>query len=127
MAKEWLKAASDDLLVIENIIENDTLTHMTAFHAQQAIEKSFKAVLELKEMNVPKKHDLLVLYGLISAFVKTLNEDTLDQLNSLYIDSRYPGELGLLPDGKPTLEEAKEFYEFAKNVYNIVKEFVDAG
>ena len=34
-----------------------------------------------------------------------------------YIDSRYPGELGLLPDGKPSLEEAKGFYEFAKNIH----------
>ena len=32
-----------------------------------------------------------------------------------YIDSRYPGDMGLLPYGKPTLEDAKEFHEFALN------------
>ena len=42
-------------------------------------------------------------------------------LDDLYIDSRYPGDLGLLPNGKPTLTDAEEFYEFAKDVYNKVK------
>jgi len=50
----------------------------------------------------------------------------LDILNKLYIDSRYPGEIGLLPYGKPTIEDAKEFFDFAKmiydKIYNILKE-----
>ncbi len=29
----------------------------------------------------------------------------------------YPGELGLLPDGKPTHADAQEFYACAKSVY----------
>ena len=45
------------------------------------------------------------------------NEDLLDSLNSLYIDSRYPGDMGLLPHGQPTLEDAREFYEFALDVF----------
>ena len=44
-AKGWLDAASDDLLLIEEIIEKDQLTHMAAFLSQQAIEKAFKAIL----------------------------------------------------------------------------------
>ena len=28
--------------------------------------------------------------------------------------------MGLLPNGKPTLEEAKEFYEFAQNIFDKV-------
>ena len=38
----------------------------------------------------------------------------LSLLNKLYIDSRYPGAFGLLPTGAPTLEEAREFADFAK-------------
>jgi len=53
----WLNSAWDDLCVIQEIIRNETLTHMVAFHAQQAIEKSMKAVLEEKESNVPKIHN----------------------------------------------------------------------
>ena len=44
----WLVAAKDDLLLVEQICQNEELTHMVAFHAQQAIEKSFKAVLRVR-------------------------------------------------------------------------------
>ena len=38
----------------------------------------------------------------------------------LYIESRYPGDMGLLPNGKPTLANAKEFYNEAENIFNQV-------
>jgi hypothetical protein len=45
----------------------------------------------------------------------------MDQLNSLYIEARYPGELGLLPNGKPGLSETEEFQPFAEDIYNRTK------
>ena len=117
IAKEWLKAAHDDLLLISSIIDNESLTHLIAFHCQQAIEKSLKAILEYNNNNVPKRHDLLALKDLIFDRIEIENEDMLEALNSLYTESRYPGDLGLLPDGKPTTEEAEEFFSFAKNIY----------
>jgi len=41
--------------------------------------------------------------------------------DKLYIDARYPGNLGLLPKGKPTLADAQQFYEFAQKIYQNVK------
>ena len=41
-------------------------------------------------------------------------------LDSLYIEARYPGELGLLPDGRPTIDDARRFYEYAKWVFETV-------
>lgn len=35
---EWLKAAKDDLVLLEEIEENEHITHLTAFHSHQAIE-----------------------------------------------------------------------------------------
>ena len=46
ISEEWLKAAKDDLRVADKIITDETLTHMVAFHSQQCIEKSLKAVME---------------------------------------------------------------------------------
>ena len=46
LTKEWLKAAGDDLIAIESLINNPILTNIVAFHSQQAIEKSMKAVIE---------------------------------------------------------------------------------
>jgi len=37
---EWLKSARDDLSLVEHILLDEHLTHLVAFHAQQAIEKS---------------------------------------------------------------------------------------
>jgi HEPN domain-containing protein len=46
VTEEWLRAASDDLLVIDRIASEEHLAHMVAFHSQQCIEKSLKAVIE---------------------------------------------------------------------------------
>ena len=118
--KEWLKASIDDLKVISKIIDIEDLSHIIAFHAQQSIEKSFKSLMEYKHIKVPKQHDLLKLKSLIDQILEVDNDDLLDTLNGLYIDSRYPGDMGLMPYGKPTLEDAQEFYDFAEEVFSKV-------
>ncbi|MBL4785883.1 MAG: HEPN domain-containing protein [Cohaesibacteraceae bacterium] len=112
---EWLKASYSDILVLEKIVSEDFITHMTSFHSQQSVEKSFKALLEYHSQAVPKKHDVLMLKDKVEKYIQINNEDLLEDLNTLYIDSRYPGDMGLLPSGKPTQLEAKEFYDFAKH------------
>ena len=74
--KEWLKASRDDLLTIEEIINNPHLTHIVAFHSQQCVEKSMKAIIEDNEIDIP--------------------------------------------NGKPTINDAKEFYIFAHSVFDEV-------
>jgi HEPN domain-containing protein len=121
MAMEWLKAAKDDLLLIEEILNNEMLTHMVAFHAHQSLEKTLKAMIEYRDEKVPRQHDLLLLKekaGLESSLLQ--NEEILEALNELYIESRYPGSLGLLPGGKPTKEEAETFYLYAKTLFENV-------
>jgi HEPN domain-containing protein len=111
---EWLKSAKDDLDTIVEILDNESLTHIVAFHSQQCVEKSFKAVIEEYELAAQRIHNLVTLRGIIS-YVHDFDfdEDKLALLNKLYIDSRYPGDLGLLPEGKPSSEDARSFYEFA--------------
>jgi len=46
---EWLTAADDDLSAMKLIITDTGLTHIVAFHAQQAIEKTLKS--ELRNLN----------------------------------------------------------------------------
>ncbi len=122
ISKEWIKASSDDLKIISKIIEMKELSHMIAFHSQQSIEKSFKALIEYRNQRVPKQHDLLKLQELVKNDLNINNDDLLDTLNELYIDSRYPGELGLLPYGNPTIEDANKFYNFAQEIiYKVCK------
>ena len=125
-AKSWLEAAKDDLKLNKEIIGNKELTHMVAFHSQQAIEKSFKAILEEKESLVPKMHDLIPLRKRISHYIEIkADEKVFKQINELYIDARYPNELGLLPDGKPDKAQAVEFNEMAKEIYSKIKSYLE--
>jgi len=62
-AIEWLKAAKDDLDSINYIIKANHLTNIVAFHSQQAIEKSFKALIEYKKIPFQKTHNLEKLYN----------------------------------------------------------------
>lgn len=122
-ARSWFESASSGLLVIEEIIDNEFLTHMVAFHSQQTIEKILKAVLEEHEERVLKTHDLITLSEKANKFVKiNFDYDIFDQMNELYIESRYPTEIGLLPNGKPTKKVSNEFYKYARNLYNLIKE-----
>ena len=100
-AKAWLSSARDDL------------THMAAFHCQQSIEKAFKAVLEEHEKSVPRVHDLITLRNQVEKYVRlTVESDLMSQINELYIDARYPSDLGLLPGGKPPRDLARKMYHF---------------
>jgi len=54
--------------------------------------------------------------------VKTIKDWNIDEtilatLNGLYIKTRYPSDIGAMPNGNmPTLEETNEFIDFAKKI-----------
>jgi HEPN domain-containing protein len=117
ITREWLDRAGDDLSAAELLLTRPELTNMVAFHAQQAVEKTLKAVLE--ELNIApiRTHSLTRLYGLIEPQMPiSVDQDMLDRLEAVYTQSRYPGELGLLPHGKPTQAEAKSLYRFSRQL-----------
>ncbi len=126
MALEWLKAAGDDLRLIASIAADIHLTHLAAFHSQQAVEKSFKAILEFLNQPAVRNHDLLTLRDKLGKDFQMENEEMLESLNNLYVESRYPGNLGLLPNGKPTLRDAHEFFEFAQGVHAQARTIIDS-
>jgi HEPN domain-containing protein len=62
--KEWMHSAMMDLRSIEKILDDPFLTPVACFHAQQCVEKAFKAILEKQGREVPKTHDIIRLFGL---------------------------------------------------------------
>lgn len=128
IAKQWLRAAADDLRVAVSIATDEHLTHMVAFHSQQCIEKSLKAVIEEYELGHIRIHNLGRLLEIVRPKVMLVTDVVLiETMDRLYIDARYPGELGLLPNGKPTLADARQFYECAKNIYEQVGRSLSEG
>ena len=106
------------------LIEVEHLTNIVAFHSQQAIEKSFKALIEYEKIAFVKTHNLEKLYKKLENIIE-VDYEQLELINELYIDSRYPGDMGLLPYGKPTSKDGKEFYNFAKGVFNRVCDILE--
>lgn len=118
MAQAWMDAALIDLDVIKEIISNENLTTMTAFHSQQSIEKCLKALLEFNNQKVPKVHNIKKLLTMTQEYIDLkIDIDLVIKIDTLYIESRYPGDMGLLPYGKPTSQDAEEFYNVAKDVF----------
>jgi HEPN domain-containing protein len=114
----WIGFAEKDMLTVSEIIENDRLTNIVTFHCQQAIEKYFKAFILEKEKPLLRIHNLLTLYGVIKEIIDfDIDEDLLSTVNDIYLESRYPGEIGLLDDGSmPSIMQAKQFFAFAKEI-----------
>ena len=125
--KSWILFAEKDILTISEILNNPSLTNIVAFHCQQAIEKYFKAYLLENDKPLIKIHNLITLYGTIKEIVKLeLDEDLLSTLNDIYLESRYPGDIGLLDDDSmPTIEQAGNFFTFAKEVEIKIKKLLN--
>lgn len=128
ITREWLKAAQKDLAGCRKLSGDHFLTNIVSFHAQQALEKSFKAIIEEYELGFIRTHDLIKLYETIKQYLNfDLDMDMVKALNELYISARYPGEFGLLPDGDPSAEDAGAFYEFAQDTFEIIEAMLAGG
>ena len=118
ITKDWINFAETDLHTCKKIIDDVLLTNIVAFHAQQTIEKCFKAIIEEKGLKVPKIHNLIHLYARIENYIDfNVNIDELEKTDEIYIESRYPGDIGMLPDGKPSMQQAIALYNFANDIF----------
>ena len=127
LTREWLNSALDDLAAIERLKTEQGLSNIVAFHAQQAIEKSLKAIFEEKGIDFVKTHNLQSLYLKIENLLPfQVDELIISELDRLYIDSRYPTELGLMPHGKPGIKEAEAYYLEALRIESQIEAYLNA-
>ena len=86
------KAGQDELIAQKLAPMNDVADTGVGFHAQQAVEKYFKAVLALNEVNVRKTHDIGALLGQLQELdldvPKELDEAV--ELTAYSVMARYP-------------------------------------
>ncbi len=82
------------------------------------MEKALKAVIEELDLGLVRTHSLTRLYELVRPHYPVIGDmDTLDRLDAVYIEARYPGDMGLLSTGKPTSDEAADLLGFANDVF----------
>ena len=123
--KDWLNIAEDDLLAAKTLVREDRLANLAAFHCQQCLEKCFKALIEERDKPFIKSHDLLRLQSLANIYLSVPELTLLGIINEVYTDARYPGDLGLLPHGKPTVSEIKEFIQFCDAIFSRLLDQLD--
>jgi len=123
--QQWLNFAETDLRTCEKLQDDDFLTNIVAFHAQQVTEKCFKAIMEEQSIQLPHVHTLAKLYGSIQNSINfNIDHIMLQKMDTVYITSRYPSDLGIMPDGKPSKELVGQLYEFAKFIYKNTIELI---
>jgi HEPN domain-containing protein len=116
--KDWLTVAEDDLLAAQTLASEDRLTNLVSFHCQQCLEKCFKAMIEEQDKPSIKSHDLLRLQLIANIQLSASETTLLSIINETYIDARYPGDLGLLPHGKPTISDIEPFIQLCDTLFN---------
>lgn len=118
--RAWVDFAHRDLEAARLLADNEYVSNAVLFHSQQCVEKCLKALLEQNRVPVPHIHSVVKLYSVLKKEAEislSLKDDELDLVDAVYIDTRYPSGLGLLPFGFPTREDARELLEIAEKVF----------
>lgn len=127
-AKDWLLFADKDLALVKDVMDDEYVSSLAAFHCQQAVEKSLKAVLENELGEVVFTHTLVKLYKQIPGAIKKLlgiDTNILSLLDSIYTEARYPNSKGVLPDGEPTIQDVAKLFEYAQAIHKKVNSALD--
>lgn len=123
--EDWLSYAKLDLETIEEIIDNPRLTSVVAFHAQQSIEKSLKAIILFFTNSIPRIHNLISLLGIVKNYCDLeIDRKIIIMLNQAYTDTRYPREVGQEDLILPSVKSAKLFQDAAEELYNTVEQII---
>lgn len=83
-------------------------------------------MLEETKTRIPRIHSLTTLFEQLPTQLKNKNFITSEEpwlVDDIYIDARYPGEVGLIPGGFPTIKDALEVLEITK-AHSVIIEFL---
>lgn len=116
----WLEFAKEDYETIQSL-QNTNLFRSICFHAQQTVEKILKAYLSSVDKQIPRSHDIsrLFLETGLDLPENVLQKD-LEFLSSIYIETRYPPDIGLLPEGNPQEADANRAIKNAETLFKYI-------
>lgn len=90
-AEDWLRYAKSDLELARIEKPEGVLLENLCFHAQQAAEKTLKAVLIFLEIDFPRTHNIRTLLDLLPEGVDVPQEIEESAILTDYaVESRYP-------------------------------------
>ncbi len=116
---DWLRRARSDLALARAPLPQDALYNELCFHAQQAVEKSLKAVLVHHGIEFRKVHYIDYLIGLLPADV-SLPPKAVEAvgLTSYAVMSRYPGDYEEVTEGayQEAVQLAQAVFAWAEQI-----------
>jgi len=119
ISSKWLEFAEEDFKTAFLLWEtNSFLYRIICYHSQQYVEKVLKGLLEGFSKNPPRIHDINALAIRCEQLgIKVpLSEEEKYFLSSIYIDTRYPPDIGLIPGGEPGKQEAQICITILNNI-----------
>jgi HEPN domain-containing protein len=116
-ARHWLAYASDNLAVARLCLAS-SLWNPSLHNSQQTVEKSLKALRSSLALPDKRIHDIRILrHDLVRAGIEVeLTEDEAELLDSVFVDSKYPGT-GVLPDAPPDRGVCEQCVNIAARVF----------
>ena len=119
LVEQWLIYAKSDLELARVDLPDSVLLETLCYHAQQAAEKSLKAVLIYYSVSAPRTHNLGMLIDLLAEYTD-ISESIRDVaiLTEYAVSSRYPGfsEPVDLDDYDLALQLADRCFLWAKSI-----------
>ena len=122
-ARQWLRKAGNDLFTARCVLEHpDGPADTPCFHAQQAAEKSLKAVLTACGVRFGRGHDLIPLLDAAASRACGLAEyrAACAQLTAYAVGARYPEDMQEF-----TREEATEALAWAAAIHAAAQRFLE--
>lgn len=126
-ARKMIDLSAADLKAAENMLNEEAFTDaIFGFHAQQAVEKAFKAWISLRSMTFPITHDLKVLYRQLEEAKEPGLSVFLDliDLTDFAVEFRYEICDDELIERATTLEEVKAL---VGHVQKLIQKAEEAG
>lgn len=116
-ARAWLRKAESDLVAARRLMDAEGPYDIVCFHAQQAVEKSLKALLASTDVSLPRTHNLEDLQALCLALPvpppSALGGLDLSELTPFAVESRYDVEFW------PDRETARRAVALASTVWTL--------
>lgn len=114
---DWLDYAETDILSAVDLSDKEETYLPSAFHCQQAIEKTLKAYFLYEDGYAPDGHNIIFLCRKLSKKYREFEEwiDECIETNSYYIQTRYPPDkpLGITKKRLDYLiRSAKRLFDF---------------
>ena len=119
LVRQWIAKAQEDIQTVDSLLRfpEECPAGVVCFHSQQCIEKYVKALLVLHSIPFPKTHDLIDLLRLVPMKARpALPQTDLALLNRYAVESRYPGDWGVI-----TTEEALEAAAVARRLREAIQ------